>query len=295
MYFYEYRYFYEMRLKELSGEFNTALSEIYDGNEIEAIFLAAIGHVLGYARTDYILRKTEELKPESEVRLIQILQELSKGRPLQYILEQTVFFGLPIKVNESVLIPRPETEELVDWILTNIADQDRENQINILDVGTGSGCIALSLKKHLPNSTVSALDISEKALLVANQNSIANLLDIETIHADIRTYTTQTKFDVIVSNPPYIALKEKETMLENVLAHEPHLALFVADHEPLVFYKAIARFALTNLREHGLLFFEINENYGKQTVDMLTSNGFKTIELRQDMQGKDRMIKCSRI
>jgi release factor glutamine methyltransferase len=194
------------------------------------------------------------------------------------------------------LIPRPETEELVDWVLEHIGKTIGRSgkPLNLLDVGTGSGCIAVSLKINLPVAQVFALDISEQALSIASDNAAMNQTDIRFINSDIRNYITQQRFDVIVSNPPYITLNEQAEMSENVLAHEPHLALFVSNEDPLVFYAAIADFALKNLVEDGLLFFEINEYLGKETVDLLSHKGLKNIELRKDMQGKDRMVRCCR-
>lgn len=282
-----------MRLKEFPIIFNETLCAVYGENEAQALFFVALDHVLGYSRAEYILRKNDELPSESSGQLLRILNELKEGRPLQYVIGETEFFGLSIKVNESVLIPRPETEELVEWILDTIQSTG-EKKMKILDVGTGSGCIALALKKHLPESILFALDISDKALSVCNDNSTLNQLSINIVNADIRRYRSEHQFDVIVSNPPYVTSDERVEMSEHVLKYEPHLALFVGNENPLEFYIAIAEFALSNLTDHGRLFFEINENFGKDMVDMLAIKGFKNIELKKDMQGKNRMIKCSR-
>jgi release factor glutamine methyltransferase len=210
---------------------------------------------------------------------------------VQYVLGETVFYGLPFKVSPAVLIPRPETEELVEWVLESVAAEGMRD-LQILDVGTGSGCIAVALKKHLGTAGVSALDISKDSLAMASDNAILNEVVINFIEADIRGYSGRETYGLIVSNPPYITTDEKQAMHENVLAHEPHLALFISNEDPLVFYKAIADFALLNLKPDGLLFFEINEHLGKETVQMLKDKSFIGIELRKDMQGKDRMIRC---
>ncbi|ACU04380.1 peptide chain release factor N(5)-glutamine methyltransferase [Pedobacter heparinus] len=284
-----------MRLQDLSAHFNAALSGAYGEEEADAIFLMAIGHVLQYKRTDYILRKTEELDSKELFILQNILTELQSGKPLQYVLGETVFYGLPFKLGPSVLIPRPETEELVAWVLESTAlEAVTGAALRLIDIGTGSGCIAISLKKNFPEAEVSALDVSEAAIDIAGSNALLNEVDIKFIQADIREFTTKQKFDVVVSNPPYITLKEKEQMQDHVLNHEPHLALFVSNEAPLVFYEAIADFAWTTLSGRGLLFFEINEHLGKETVELLEAKSFTDIILKKDMQGKDRMIRCRR-
>jgi release factor glutamine methyltransferase len=235
---------------------------------------------------------SSESVPEPDLVLYNgILKELKTGKPVQYVLGETLFYGLSFKVNPAVLIPRPETEELVEWVLESVAAEAMSG-LQILDVGTGSGCIAVVLKKHMDTAGVFALDVSKDSLSMASDNAVINEVVINFIEADIREYSGRETFDVIVSNPPYITTNEKREMHENVLAHEPHLALFVSNEDPLVFYKAIADFALLNLKPDGLLFFEINEHLGKETVQILNDKSFIDIELRRDMQGKDRMIKC---
>ncbi|MFA4868789.1 MAG: peptide chain release factor N(5)-glutamine methyltransferase [Pedobacter sp.] len=284
-----------MKLQDLARKFKEGLHDIYGHDEAESIFLIAIQSVLQYKRADYLLKKAEVLSAEHLSKLQNILSELKTGKPLQYILGETVFYGFPFKVNGSVLIPRPETEELVEWIIESAELADVTGTgLRILDIGTGSGCIAVSLQKSLPNSKVSALDISKEAIEIASTNASLNEVDINFLQADIRTFTTEKKFDLIVSNPPYITQHEKEEMHNNVLEHEPHLALFVADEKPLEFYEAIADFAWLGLSDMGLLFFEINEHLGQETIDMLSSKSFINIELKKDMQGKDRMIKCEK-
>jgi len=196
------------------------------------------------------------------------------------------FYGLPLKINEHVLIPRPETEELVDWVIKEV----KHKKDSLLDIGTGSGCIPIAIKKNLPAISVSAIDISAEALKVASANALINGTEVNFIEADILSYSSDEKYDVIVSNPPYIRELEKADMHENVLAHEPHAALFVSDENPLIFYKTISDFAYINLNPNGYLFFEINEFLWEETLKILIDKGFKNIELRKDMQGKDRMI-----
>lgn len=291
----DYRYFSRMKLKDLAAQFKHALHHIYGDEESESIFLIALQTVYQYKRAEYLLKKEEVVPAEVSLQLHNILAELERGKPLQYILGETMFYGLPFKVNPSVLIPRPETEELVEWVIESAELAEATGaKMRMIDIGTGSGCIAISLKKSLPNALISALDISKDAINIASANATLNESDIKFINADIRTFTTTQKFDVIVSNPPYITNREKEEMHDNVLNYEPHLALFVANEQPLEFYESIADFAWLALSDMGLLFFEINEHLGMETVEMLTAKAFVNIELRKDMQGKDRMIKCEK-
>lgn len=284
-----------MRLKDLAVQFSNSLSSTYGKQEADAIFLLVIHQLLKYTRSDY-LRNKEEVIPEHQLKeLLNIESQLTTGRPLQYVLGETFFYGLPFKVNPAVLIPRPETEELVEWVLEQaMLTEISGGAMRIIDIGTGSGCIAVTLKKNLPHSEVTALDVSTEALATAASNAALNQVEVNFINADIRAFTTDQKFDVIVSNPPYITMDEQQSMHENVLSHEPHLALFVANDRPLEFYEVIADFAWTNLSDFGCLFFEINENLGKQTIEMLTIKSFINITLKKDMQGKDRMICCQK-
>lgn len=280
-----------MNFKQLSQHFTRELSGLYDHEEAVAIFAVVARQVSRFDRGKLSLNSSESV-PEPDLVLYNgILKELKTGNPVQYVLGETLFYGLSFKVNPAVLIPRPETEELVEWVLESVAAEAMCG-LQILDVGTGSGCIAVVLKKHLDTAGVFALDVSKDSLSMASDNAIINEVVINFIEADIRKYSGRETFDVIVSNPPYITTNEKREMHENVLAHEPHLALFVSNEDPLVFYKAIADFALLNLKPDGFLFFEINEHLGKETVQMLNDKSFIDIELRRDMQGKDRMIKC---
>ena len=289
-----------MTLKDLANKFIVSLNAIYDEDEAQAIFLIALENVLKYRMADYLIKKEEVISTENLNKLEDILTSLQTGKPIQYITGETMFFGLTFKVNPSVLIPRPETEEIVEWILEVVDGSEFITQhsklITILDIGTGSGCIAIALKKNLPNANVSAIDIAKDSLATAQQNADLNGVEVAFIEQDIlqtKYSKLQTKYSIIVSNPPYVTENEKYSIHENVIANEPHRALFVSDDNPLIFYDAIADFALINLNKNGLLFFEINEYLGVRTVELLKTKGFINIELRQDMQGKDRMIKCS--
>src|SRR5690606_31637802 len=279
-----------MKLKDIQNIFHEELSAIYDKHEVDRFFF-----ILTEALND-VTRIKLALNPEFFIdesdRLFAALERLKNQQPIQYILGNTEFFGLPFKVNPHVLIPRPETEELVDWILTNKPTTNNQ-QPTILDIGTGSGCIAISLAKNLKNAIVYAIDISKEALKVAKKNAELNKINVQFIEADILKTegVSNIKFDVIVSNPPYVRELEKEQMKPNVLNNEPHLALFVEDENPLQFYKAITEFAVGNLKDNGLLFFEINEYLGKDMIQLLKDYHFKNIELKQDIFKKDRMIK----
>ena len=279
------------------------LNNIYHSTETEALTLLVISQIIKLSKASIKAFPERELSVEQSDQLKDVLLRLQTGEPVQYILGETEFYGLPFKVNPSVLIPRPETEELVEWILETFGGLFAENSEHftgsILDIGTGSGCIAISIKKNLPNAKVSAVDISESALQTARENSGLNKTDIHFIHNDILNWQAQmAKFDLynlIVSNPPYVTLLDKKQMHANVTDHEPHSALFVPEDDPLLFYHTIADFALAKLPANGLLFFEINENYGPETVEMLRKKGFTDIILKQDMSGRDRMVKAAKL
>jgi release factor glutamine methyltransferase len=274
------------------------LNNIYSVNETEALSLLVISEITQLSKASIKAFPERELGNDQAEELKSILTQLQTGEPIQYILGVTEFYGLPFKVNPNVLIPRPETEELVEWILVEGERQKvKGERFSLLDIGTGSGCIAISLKKNLPAATVSAIDISEGALQTAKENAKLNEVEINFIHADILNYPPAPRsshpaleYQIIVSNPPYVTLEDKKQMHTNVTDFEPHTALFVPDHDPLIFYRAIADIALVNLTPGGYLFFEINESYGQETVDLLAAKGFINIELRKDMSGRDRMI-----
>ncbi len=229
-----------------------------------------------------------------------IVADLKRQKPIQYILGETEFFGLKFEVNENTLIPRPETEELVQWIIDDEKKREYKTGCKILDIGTGSGCIAVSLAKNIPRTEVFAIDVSEQALTTAIKNASINAVNVHFINAnvlaldDLNNFHADTGhptfFDVIVSNPPYVRNLEKAEIKPNVLEYEPHLALFVEDTDALLFYRKIAQLALKNLSPKGKLYFEINQYLGNETVQLLESLGFKNIELRKDIYGNDRMV-----
>ena len=285
-------------IKDVFENYKRMLKDIYDPNEVEAITLLVINEICNLSKVKIKAFPETEIPVEQSEKLNDILEELKTGKPVQYILGRTEFYGLPFNVNPSVLIPRPETEELVEWVLESVSSFKLAVG-SILDIGTGSGCIAVSLKKNLPGFRVSAIGISERALQTAASNAVLNNVGIEFINDDILNPKSHISYlishiSIIISNPPYVTLHDKTQMHNNVTDFEPHSALFVPENDPLLFYKAIADFAKVNLTENGLLFFEINESYGKETVELLRDKGFKNIELRKDMSDRDRMVKANR-
>jgi len=282
-----------MRLKDIRNTFHNTLDAIYGKEEVGSFFFILIDFYYKVSRVQLAMDAEYDIY-DSE-KILEALGLLKQQKPIQYIIGETEFYGLPFKVNENVLIPRPETEELVESI---IKQADNKKHIKILDIGTGSGCIAISLAKNLPNAKVYGLDISTNALKTAKQNAVLNTVNIEFIKADILTtkrignnVDINVKFDIIVSNPPYVREKEKALMVPNVLKNEPHLALFVKDENPLIFYEVITEFAVANLVNNGILYFEINEYLGNDMITLLNDNHFTHIELKQDIFKKDRMIK----
>ena len=295
-----------MKAGDLKHIFHSELDAIYGKDEVESFFYLSAEHHF------YITRLQLALEPELTFTgletdiFFKILEALKQQKPIQYILGETNFYGLTFKMNSNVLIPRPETEELVDWIiknqethqnLTQQNDFQNKRPLHILDIGTGSGCIAISLAKHIINAKVYALDISNEALELAKDNADRNAVDISCIAYDILS-TSETnsiletlKFDIIVSNPPYVRHSEKTKMKPNVLENEPGLALFVDDEDPLKFYKTITHFAVNKLKSQGHLFFEINQYLGAESKRLLEDANFKHIELRKDINGNDRMLK----
>ncbi len=277
-----------MRLKHYKTTFLQELSGLYDELEIESFFYLTLESFHQKKRIDLALHPEMEMDALQLLRWESVLEALKKQKPIQYILGATEFYGLPMLVNENVLIPRPETEELVALILRNC---DSNAELAILDIGTGSGCIPIAIKTNLSKATVTAIDVSEKALVTAQNNAILNKVDVAFVLTDIlKTNDLGQKFDVIVSNPPYVRHLEKSELKMNVLGFEPHLALFVADDDPLVFYRKIVELATKNLNPNGRLFFEINQYLGVETLRLFDGNGFNTIELHKDIYGNDRMI-----
>ncbi len=285
-----------MLLKEYRSTFLEELSSLYDEKEIESFFYIILECFHNKKRIDLALNPAMEMDAMELLRWESVLVDLKKQKPIQYIIGETEFYGLPFLVNENTLIPRPETEELVEWIISDFNNsQPATRNSQLLDIGTGSGCIAISLSKNLSNVQVSAIDVSEKALATAIKNAEINTVEVNFILKNIlETNDLEKEFDIIVSNPPYVRNLEKEEIKPNVLEFEPHLALFVDDNDALLFYRKIAELAQKNLSENGKLYFEINQYLGKETVELLENLGFKNIELRKDIYGNDRMIKCTR-
>ncbi len=282
-----------MKLKDIQNTFHKALDSFYEKEEIDSFFFMLIDSFYNVSRLKLAIEP--DFKIENQDIIIDALNRLKQEEPIQYILGETEFYGLQFKVNNHVLIPRPETEELVEWVISESRDQ--KSEFRILDIGTGSGCIAIALAKNIPNAKVYALDISKEALKIAKQNAELNAVEVKFVEADILNVSCDEyvsalqKFDIIVSNPPYVREQEKQLMKDNVLSNEPHLALFVKDENPLLFYNTISDFARATLNDKGMLFFEINEYLGNSMIQLLKEKRFKNIELKLDIFKKDRMIK----
>jgi release factor glutamine methyltransferase len=278
-------------IKDYRANFLNALSQIYDEKEAESLFYLTLEDFRNLKRVDLVVNPGVVI-PEDEIPQWEfVLAQLKKEIPIQYILGKAHFFGMEFEVNDNVLIPRPETEELVEWIISDHKKSQKSQDVKVLDIGTGSGCIAIALAKNLPNAKVSAIDVSKGALAMAEKNARTNRADVRFIHKDIlKTEGLDETFDIIVSNPPYVRHLEKKEIKKNVLNNEPHLALFVDDQDALLFYRKIAALAKNYLSENGKLFLEINQYLGKETMDLLEQTGFSHLELRKDIYGNDRMI-----
>lgn len=267
------------------------LFDRYPDREASIMADMVIEKLTGFPKIEQILNKQLPLLKWQEEQLEGYLKDLSKGRPVQYVLGEAWFYGLQLAVNEAVLIPRPETEELVDWIVKDVKKGNSGTK-RILDIGTGSGCIALGIKKGLPGAEVVGMDLSVEALEVAKQNAASNSLAVQWVEDSIlNPHQELGTFDIIVSNPPYITAAEKDQMLPHVLDFEPHLALFVYDQDPLLFYKAIYKYSKTHLNAGGALYFEINEQMGGELKRWCLEQGASEVEIKKDMQGKERMVR----
>ena len=280
-------------MRQLTEKLYNALAKIADGNERNAIIRAICCDMLGISTTAYYLKEPITLSAEKEALLTNIITRLKQGEPLQYIEGRAPFCGMEFIVNPNVLIPRPETAELVDWIVREYATQ----QPHILDLGTGSGCIAISLSKQLPQATVEACDISEGALEVAEANNRENGTSVRFFHHDMLNLTAPLphSYDILVSNPPYIKQCEAQEMELHVTEWEPHTALFVPDDDALRFYRAIAKIGQTDaLKPGGHIYVEINQALGKETAELFESYGYHNVTLRKDIYGNDRMIHCTK-
>ena len=294
-----------MIVKQYRNYFNETLKTIYPITEIDSFFFLLLEEYLGFRRVDIVLNSYFKITQETLNLLQSATKQLEQEVPLQYIIGKTEFYGLPFVVNKHVLIPRPETEELVAWVVsessrfktfnTSTKQTTETKQLKILDIGTGSGCIPISLKKQLPFAKISAIDISKEALSVAKKNAVLNNVDIHFILQDIlKTVALDQHYDIIISNPPYVRELEKKELKNNVLKNEPHVALFVENDNPLIFYAKIAELAKKYLNKNGLLFFEINQYLGTETIDLVNKKGLKNIQLKKDMFGNDRIIVASK-
>jgi len=281
-----------MTIQEANRHIFNQLKSIYDEPEAENISDWVIEYLTGTKKTHRVIHKEKLMSTEQELQLNHYVIRLLQHEPVQYVLNEAWFCGLKFYVDKNVLIPRPETEELVEWIISDC--KFPIDTLSILDIGSGSGCIPIALKKRLGKADVWSCDISTGALNVADQNAASLGINVKFIELDFLDKEQRDElpsFDIIVSNPPYIPAKDKETMRQNVLAHEPASALFVPDNDELVFYKAIADFGKTHLNKNGIVYTEINESLGAATSAMFESNGYKAV-IKKDMQERDRMIKA---
>ncbi|MBZ4033158.1 peptide chain release factor N(5)-glutamine methyltransferase [Flavobacterium sp. 17A] len=281
-----------MKIKQYRTQFIKELSPFYDAYEAESFFYLILEDRHKLRQIDLALNHELAFEENDFAMWEELVNHLKNEVPIQYLLGKTHFYGLDFEVNENVLIPRPETEELVEWIINENASQEKSKKIKILDIGTGSGCIAISLAKNLPNAEVFGIDVSKKAIETAKRNAVRNNVDMTFMFLDIlQTEEFTCQFDIIVSNPPYIRNLEKVEIKKNVLDYEPHLALFVEDNDALIFYRKIASLAKAGLKKNGKLYFEINQYLGKEMIELLENMDFKNIELRKDIYDNDRMLK----
>lgn len=290
-----------MLLKNYKTTFLKKLSSLYDEQEIDSFFYIILDKLHGLKRIDLALNPSTVMDGNHLKQWNSIVSDLKVNKPIEYILGETEFYGLQFEVNQNTLIPRPETEELIQLIISNNQITELPNPLKILDIGTGSGCIAISLAKNIPNTEVYAIDVSEGALATAQKNAelnkvainfiLTNILDVVALSA---IHGLDKQFDIIVSNPPYVRNLEKSEIKPNVLEYEPHLALFVDDIDALLFYRKIAELAIKNLNPNGKLYFEINQYLGKETVELVEIFGFKNVKLIKDIYGNDRIISCEK-
>ncbi len=279
------------KIADIVSFFRKELKDVYEGEEMENIIWLSFNHVLGLSKTSLQLSYGSNVNQSDLLKLYFISKDLKKNKPIQYILGETEFCGLKLKVNDSVLIPRPETEELVHLVKNEVISIGKKN-LKIIDIGTGSGCIAVSLKKFIPEAEVHALDVSEKALKVARENALLNNAEIIFHESDILNQKTfgQT-FDIIISNPPYVTLQEKPTLDKRVVNHEPHLALFAGENDPLIFYKAILDFAHLVKNKNVTVYFEMNDAYAEEVKSLAGSKHFSA-DIIEDMFGKRRFLRA---
>ena len=280
------------KIGDIRSYYAQQLFKIYDERETETFIFMLLEEYAGISKSEIIINPELTINESELLNIHFAVKDLKNFKPIQYILGKTEFFGIPILVNPDVLIPRPETEELVDWV---IQDANKDKQSSILDVGTGSGCIAIALKNALPKATIHAIDNSSKALEIANQNALMNQADIKFSQLDFlekKDWNNLGQYDIVISNPPYVRHMEKVEMKKNVLNYEPESTLYVDDNNPLIFYKSIAEFGLDHLKINGSIYCEINQYLSKETVKLFGSYGFKDIQLKKDFKGNDRFIKA---
>ncbi len=277
-----------MNIQQAQKYISESLEPLYGEREGKNIANLLLESVLKCSNTHLVLNRNQVLTAKEQNSINEALKELIQQKPIQYVLGEADFYDLKFKVNEYTLIPRSETEELVHKIIAEC----RNLSPRILDIGTGSGCIPIVLAKHINGASISSVDISEEAIAVARQNAVNNSVNVEFLHRDILNWEVDEwkKYDIIVSNPPYVCNSEKAAMSNNVLAYEPHTALFVEDDNPLIFYIAIADFAKKYLNDKGKIYLEINENLGQETLQMLADKGFSNLQLLKDMNGRDRIV-----
>lgn len=279
-----------MTVNDYKKQFLNKLPDFYEETERLNLFYLAMEFVLNYTKADAVLNGNESVLIEKQQKIDEIINRLQDNEPIQYITQNANFFGYDFKVSPATLIPRPETEELVDWVLTEMKKQPTKKW-TVLDIGTGTGCIPITIKKEFPLAIVSAIDVSVEALKIAQENSKDLQTNVTFIKQDILTTKTLDSYDIIISNPPYVRNLEKVEINNNVLQHEPHLALFVDDNDPLIFYRKITQLAHKSLNEKGMLFFEINQYLGNEMNEMV-SEYFNSIELKKDFIENDRMMKA---
>lgn len=298
-----------MKLAAAERYIRNSLDSIYPTNEAVIMADMLLEHFTSFSKGDRLMNKEADLTQQQEAAIHKGVERLLKHEPIQYIMNKCWFYGMELFVDPSVLIPRPETEELVAWIINDVrsagynvfsrgtADADETDLLKILDVGTGSGCIALALKKAMPQAEVWGCDLSEEALNVARRNGSALDIRVDFQGLNFLDQLQQKQLptvNILVSNPPYIPIRDKDLMNKNVVEHEPHTALFVPDEDPLIFYRALAKFASSRLHENGSIYMEIHEDLGNDVVRLFSDEGYNKIELRKDMQQKNRMVKVSK-
>ena len=284
----------EATVKEMKMRFREELTGLSSPQEAGHLFWLMMNHLRGWSKTHLMLYEDTKLTHSEHLFAENALERLKNHEPIQYITGETEFFGLLFRVNGAVLIPRPETEELVEWIMEQTGTY---KGARILDIGTGSGCIAIALASQLPGNSIEAWDVSSEAIGIGRENAEINQVEVDFRLKDVLKVQPSSgdQFDLIVSNPPYVRDVEKELMKSNVLEYEPHVALFVDDEHPLLFFRAIAQFAIQTLVDGGMLFFEINREFGDATRELLAGYGFEYIEVRQDLSGNSRMVKAVKL